>query len=85
VAWWHILVAILLAVLIWKVGMAVLRAISSGAPRERADPEDVGELDVFHVCAECGTEYRVTRLGTLQVPRHCGEPMRVVRRPASAP
>jgi hypothetical protein len=25
----------------------------------------------------------VTRLGQLQIPRHCGETMRVVRRPAA--
>ena len=33
------------------------------------------------VCRECGTEFQVTRLGELQIPRHCGEPMDVVRRP----
>jgi hypothetical protein len=38
---------------------------------------------VFLVCRECGTEFRVTRLGELQIPRHCGEPMQVVRRPAA--
>jgi hypothetical protein len=36
------------------------------------------------VCRECGTEFRVTRLGELQIPRHCGEPMQVVRRSAGA-
>jgi len=27
----------------------------------------------------------VTRLGEIQVPRHCGEPMKVVRRPRQRP
>ena len=81
VAWWQIVVAIVLAIVIWKVGTGLLRSISTG-PRaiERRDPEDVEELDVYLVCDECGTEFQVTRLGQLQVPRHCGEPMRVVRR-----
>jgi hypothetical protein len=35
------------------------------------------------VCRECGTEFQVTRLGEVQVPRHCGERMEVVRRPAA--
>lgn len=84
VAWWQIVVAIALAIVIWKVGTGVLRAISTGQPpTERRDAEDVEELDVHLVCDECGTEYQVTRLGELQVPRHCGEPMRVVRRPTS--
>jgi len=38
----------------------------------------------FLVCGECGTEFRVTRLGELQIPRHCGETMQVVRRPVSS-
>ena len=29
-------------------------------------------------------EFRVTRIGELQIPRHCGEPMEVVRRSAGA-
>jgi hypothetical protein len=84
VAWWQIAVAIALAIVIWKVGTGVLRSISSGQPStEPRDAEDVERLDVYLVCDECGTEYQVTRIGQLQVPRHCGEPMRVVRRPSS--
>jgi hypothetical protein len=85
VAWWQILLAIAIGVLIWKLGTGALRAVSTGhhGADERTEPEDVGELDVYLVCSECGTEFRVTRLGELQVPRHCGEPMQVVQRPAS--
>jgi hypothetical protein len=84
VSWWQILVAVAIGVVIWKVGTAVLRAVSaSHGPDAHPDPEDVGELDVYLVCSECGTEFRVTRLGELQVPRHCGETMDVVRRPAT--
>ena len=36
------------------------------------------------VCEECGTEFRVSKLGELQIPRHCGEKMAVVRRAAEA-
>ena len=45
----------------------------------------MAKLDVFFVCSECGTEFQVTRLGEVQVPRHCGEPMNVVRRPRPVP
>jgi hypothetical protein len=85
VLWWQIPVAILIAVVIWRVGAGMVRAFSRPAPgSEHPDPEDVEELDVFLICRECGTEYQVTRLGEMQIPRHCGEPMAVVRRPAGA-
>jgi len=78
-----IVTALLLALLIWRVGTAMLRSVSgSGFDRTKPEVEDVEELDVFLVCHECGTELHVTRLGELQVPRHCGESLQVVRRPA---
>ena len=81
--WWVILTAILIGLAIAWLGITALRA-ASGAGRDFAKPdvEDVEELDVFLVCRECGTEFQVTRLGELQIPRHCGEPMEVVQRPA---
>jgi hypothetical protein len=78
--WLLWLVAVALFGVIASVGLVFLRGIAAARPKERIDPEDVAELDVFFVCAECGTEFQVTRLGEVQVPRHCGEPMTVVRR-----
>jgi hypothetical protein len=83
--WSTVLIAIALFGVIAIVGLAFLRGIASVRPKEKIDPEDVEELDVFFVCAECGTELQVTRLGEIQVPRHCGEPMNVVRRPRQQP
>ena len=82
--WWQWLGAVGLFMLILIGGIAFLRGVSGSTPKERIDPEDVAELDVFFVCGECGTEFQVTRLGEIQVPRHCGEPMQVVRRPRPA-
>lgn len=81
----RLLVAVLLAVAILYIGLSIVRALSRGAPRERAEPEDVSALDVLFRCGECGTEFRVEKLGEAQVPRHCGEPMLVERRPRSDP
>jgi hypothetical protein len=78
-------VAVAMFVTIAFVGLTFLRGIVVGVPRERIEPEDVTDLDVFFVCGECGTEFQVTRLGEIQVPRHCGEPMKVVRRPREEP
>jgi hypothetical protein len=84
--WIVVLTALIVGFLIWRIGIATLRSLSV-APREMepapAEPEDVEDLDVFLVCGECGTELKVSRLGELQIPRHCGERMQVVRRPGS--
>jgi hypothetical protein len=79
------LVAVIFFVVIAGVGFAFLRGFARMQPGEKIEPEDVEELDVFFVCRECGTEFQVTRLGEAQVPRHCGEPMTVVRRPRQQP
>jgi hypothetical protein len=81
--------AIVLFFVIVFVGIQAIRAMSGGnredARKPDDEPEDVADLDVFLVCRECGTEFQVTRLGEVQVPRHCGERMDVVRRPATDP
>ncbi len=84
-AWLMWFVAVALFIVIAGLGLVFLRGITAGPPKERIEPEDVAELEVFFVCTECGTEFQVTRLGEVQVPRHCGEPMAVVRRPRVNP
>ncbi len=83
---WVVVTAVLIGLAIAWLGITGLRAASGASrgrteARSKGEAEDVEELDVFFVCRECGTEYQVTRLGELQVPRHCGEPMEVLRRP----
>jgi hypothetical protein len=87
--WLLVLTAILVAYVIWRVGIAMIRSFSLTPRGELPDPvpdepEDVEDLDVYLVCGECGTELKVSRLGELQVPRHCGERMQVVRRTAES-
>ena len=84
------LLALLAGFVIWRVGIAMLRSLTLTSPSSDSDepapsePEDVDDLDVYLVCGECGTELKVSRLGELQIPRHCGEKMQVIRRPAPA-
>ncbi len=83
--WLLWLIAIAFFLLMTFVGFVFLRAIAGIQPKERIEPEDVQDLDVFLVCGECGTEFHVTRVGEIQIPRHCGEPMQVTRRPRQQP
>ncbi len=81
----RVLIAVLMGGVILWLGITALRAASGvGRSSEEPEVEDVEGLEVFLVCRECGTEFQVTRLGQLQIPRHCGEPMEVVRRPSAA-
>jgi hypothetical protein len=88
--WLVVLTAPAVAYVIWKMGSAMFRSLNAPAPgvlddeKPPDEPEDVEDLDVYLVCAECGTEFRVSKLGELQIPRHCGEKMQVVRRTAEA-
>jgi hypothetical protein len=88
--WLLVPTALVLGYVIWRVGMATLRSLSGVAPgsldteRPPTEPEDVGDLEVYLVCGECGTEFKISRLGEIQIPRHCGEKMQVVRRTAGA-
>ncbi len=84
--WLLVLTALLVGFAIWRVGIAMLRSLTvppEGAEPAPGEPEDVEDLEVFLVCGECGTELKVARLGELQIPRHCGEKMQVVRRAGS--
>jgi hypothetical protein len=85
--WIVVSTAVLVGFLIWRVGVAMIRSLTVVPRDEDApppdQPEDVDDLDVFLVCGECGTELKVSRLGELQIPRHCGEKMQVVRRAGS--
>jgi hypothetical protein len=81
----HVLIAVVIGLVILWLGIMALRAASGGdRTAERQEVEDVEDLDVYFVCTICGTEFQVTRLGEVQVPRHCGERMEVVRRPRNA-
>jgi DNA-directed RNA polymerase subunit RPC12/RpoP len=79
-----VVVAIPMGLLILLLGVRFFRRIADAPPTSRLEVEDVADLDVYFVCVECRTEFKVEKLGQLQVPRHCGEKMIVERRPRSA-
>jgi threonine dehydrogenase-like Zn-dependent dehydrogenase len=75
-----VIVAILAAVLIWRVGAGMLRSLAQGLP----DPPPPGELRkvrIIYRCAICGTEVRMTSANdeVPEPPRHCLEDMEFVK------
>jgi hypothetical protein len=79
------LVAIPIGALIFLIGVRTLYRAGRPSTRHEGPADEVADLDVYFVCGECGTEFLVEKIGELQVPRHCGERMRVERRVRSAP
>ena len=55
VDWLRYVIAFALFVGILWVGFSFLRGLARVRPKERVDPEEVSDLDVYFVCKECGT------------------------------
>ncbi|MEX2279336.1 MAG: hypothetical protein WEA76_04525 [Acidimicrobiia bacterium] len=77
----NVVIAIVLAVAIWRVTMWMVRLLSYMPPD--IDPEDVVEVDQAYKCTVCGAELVMTAVNILEdaAPRHCREDMIPVWRP----
>jgi hypothetical protein len=71
--------ALVLFLVIWRVGVAMLRAVTTPLP----PPPPAGELrkvNLRYRCSVCGTEIKMTLAGDEEPepPRHCMEEMDLV-------
>lgn len=76
---WRILIAILIAFLIIRIGLALLRGMAAPIP----EPPPAGELRKVKIqfqCQMCGTEVRMTMSTNEEPepPRHCMQEMDLV-------
>ncbi len=75
-----VIIAVIAFLLIWKVGIGLLRSL--GTPLPPPPPEgELRRVNVRYRCSLCGTELRMT-LATNELPvppRHCMEDMDVVK------
>ena len=74
-----IFVAVLVFLLIMRVGVAILRALATPRP----EPPPAGEMrkvDLRYRCSICGAEVRMTAAAEAdpEPPRHCLEDMQLV-------
>lgn len=76
-----VLVALVIGVVIWRVGLVLVRMLSTPPPE--IDPEDVVVADQDYRCTVCGAELtmRMVNLQEDKPPRHCREDMVPVWRP----
>jgi hypothetical protein len=71
-----VLAGVVLGLVIWKVGIALLRGVTTPLP----EPPPAGELrkvNLRYRCSMCGAEMRMTLAGdeVPDPPRHCMEDM----------
>jgi hypothetical protein len=73
-----VLVAVLVGVVILRVGVAMLRSL--GTPPPPPPPGEMRKVNLRYRCSVCGTELKMT-LATEELPeppRHCQEDMDLV-------
>ena len=70
---------LLLAVLLWKVGIALLRSVTRSLP-EPPPPGEMRKVSVRYRCDVCGVELKMTLAPDEDPPppKHCLEDMREI-------
>lgn len=74
-----IAIALVIGVVIFKVGLAMLRGLARPVP-EPPPPGEMRRVKLAYRCSICGTEVRMTRATDElpEPPRHCQEDMDLV-------
>ncbi len=75
-------IAIVAAVIIFRVGFSILRALATPPP-EPPPPGELRKVKLTYRCGVCGAELRMTRANdeVPEPPRHCMEEMELVATP----
>jgi hypothetical protein len=79
----RVLVGAVLFVVVASLGIGYFRQVGNPPP---PDPEPIAVnpgLRLAYVCDMCGLELAVLKVAKDRAPKHCGETMTLVRRPAS--
>jgi hypothetical protein len=71
--------ALVVACVVWKVGIGMLRSLTTPLPPP-PPPGELRKVDLRYRCSVCGMEVRLTRAADEdpEPPRHCQEDMDLV-------
>lgn len=77
--WFRVLLAIIAALVIWRMGFAVLRSLATPLP-EPPPPGEMRKVKMTYRCDICGTEVQMKMAPSQdpEPPRHCMDDMRLV-------
>jgi hypothetical protein len=74
-----VILAVIVGLLIWRIGLSMIRALSRGIP-EPPPPGELRRIALRYRCTICGAELKMTRASeeVPEPPRHCLEDMDLV-------
>jgi hypothetical protein len=77
--WFRVLLAIVAALVIWRIGFAMLRMFATPQP-EPPPPGELRKVRMTYRCEVCGTEVqmKVAPAQDPEPPRHCMDEMTLV-------
>ncbi len=77
-----VIIALVAAYVIFRVGMALLRMLATPPP-EPPPPGELRKVKLTYRCAVCGAELRMTLANdeVPEAPRHCMEEMELIETP----
>lgn len=77
-----ILIAIVAAAMIFRVGYKMIRSMSTPLP-EPPPPGELRKVKLIYRCSNCGAELRMTRANdeVPEAPRHCMDDMDLISTP----
>lgn len=77
---WRIAVAILMGLGIARLGMGYFHYLTNPPPPDQEPVKVDPRLRLGYICEMCGLELAVVAVAKERPPKHCGEPMVLVRR-----
>ena len=77
--WWRWIIALVAALVILRIGYAMLSSLARPVP-EPPPPGELRKVKILYRCSICGTEVRMTSANDEmpEPPRHCMEDMDLV-------
>ena len=77
---WRIAVAVLMGLAIARVGIGYFHYLTNPPPPDQEPVRVDPRLRLGYICEMCGLELAVVAVAKERPPKHCGEPMVLVRR-----
>lgn len=79
----RVVIGLVLASVVASIGVSYFRQVGNPPPPDPLPTDVHPNLRLAYVCEMCGLELAVLKVAKDRAPKHCGEAMLLVRRPAA--